>query len=268
MRKPRSPPDADDRKLRRVPYGRRSERKERLLGQLEFELDKLTASAAAADLTAETTPGHTTKVKAFERRRPSRKLFPEHLPRERVVAAAVSSHGLPSETGHHLSIVLQESVHFQGRTPLAGSHLTLRLRIRRKSAGVWPLVPRYSPEGYGVFVKSQVASEGIRRRNPYNSITSCKRHDAIVLESPQGVGQIRGHDCDRGNAGQTWRAEVGEKISCVVRAENKHAPSVRGETIGIRVAAKVGAESVFGLVRFSYTNYHPSEAVRMVRVLC
>ena len=75
-------------KLRRALYGRRSERSERLLGQLELELDELTANAAEDDLRAETPPDRTTEVKGFERRRPSRKPFPEHLPRERVVVPA------------------------------------------------------------------------------------------------------------------------------------------------------------------------------------
>ena len=57
-------------KLRRALYGRRSERFERLLGQLELELDELTASATEDELAAETAPGCTTKVKGFERRRP------------------------------------------------------------------------------------------------------------------------------------------------------------------------------------------------------
>ena len=78
-------------KLRRALYGRRSERKERLLGQLELELDELTARAAEDDLAAETATERTTMIKAFERRRPSRKPFPEHLPRERVVVAAPTS---------------------------------------------------------------------------------------------------------------------------------------------------------------------------------
>ena len=75
-------------KLRRALYGRRSERSERLLGQLELELDELTASSTEDDLVVETAPGRTTKVKGFERRRPSRKPFPEHLARERMVVPA------------------------------------------------------------------------------------------------------------------------------------------------------------------------------------
>ena len=41
-------------KLRRALYGQRSERKERLLWQLKFELDELTASATEDELAAET----------------------------------------------------------------------------------------------------------------------------------------------------------------------------------------------------------------------
>ena len=78
-------------KLRRALYGRRSERTERLVGQLELELDELGASATEDDLAAETAPERTSQVKGFERRRPSRKPFPDHLPRERVVVPAPAS---------------------------------------------------------------------------------------------------------------------------------------------------------------------------------
>ena len=73
-------------KLRRALYGRRSERKERLLNQLELALDELTASATEDELAAEKAAAGSTEVKGFVRRKPARKPFPEHLPRERVVA--------------------------------------------------------------------------------------------------------------------------------------------------------------------------------------
>ena len=72
-------------KLRRALYGQRSERKERLFDQLELALDDLTADAGEDDLAAEKAAAATTEVKGFVRRKPSRKPFPEHLPRERVV---------------------------------------------------------------------------------------------------------------------------------------------------------------------------------------
>ena len=77
-------------KLRRELYGSRSERKTRLLEQMELQLEDLEASATEDELAAEHASRATT-VTSFERRRPSRKPFPEHLPRERVVIAAPGS---------------------------------------------------------------------------------------------------------------------------------------------------------------------------------
>ena len=74
-------------KLRRELYGQRSERKSRLLDQLELELEELEAQASADELAAEQAAQGTT-VKAFSRKKPSRKPFPDHLPRERVVIQA------------------------------------------------------------------------------------------------------------------------------------------------------------------------------------
>jgi len=75
-------------KLRRALHGQRSERKARLLAQLELELEELEASAGEDELAAERAASRTTTVSAFRRRKPSRKPFPEYLPRERVVLPA------------------------------------------------------------------------------------------------------------------------------------------------------------------------------------
>jgi transposase len=75
-------------KLRRELFGQRSERKARLLDQLELELEELEAKASEDELAAEAAAAQTTEVKAFTRKRPSRKPFPAHLPRERVVVSA------------------------------------------------------------------------------------------------------------------------------------------------------------------------------------
>ena len=77
-------------KLRRTLYGVRSERKERLLDQLEMQLEDAEADATEDELAAERASLSTT-VKSFERKRPVRKPFPDHLPRERVVIAAPQS---------------------------------------------------------------------------------------------------------------------------------------------------------------------------------
>jgi transposase len=75
-------------KLRRELYGSRSERKARLLDQLEMQLEDLEAGATEDELAAEKAAARTQTVKSFQRKRPARKRFPEHLPRERIVIAA------------------------------------------------------------------------------------------------------------------------------------------------------------------------------------
>ncbi len=78
-------------KLRRELYGSRSERKARLLEQMELQLEDLEAAATEDELAAEQAAARTQTVQSFERKRPSRKPFPEHLPRERIVIAAPES---------------------------------------------------------------------------------------------------------------------------------------------------------------------------------
>jgi transposase len=84
-------------KLRRERFGQRSERSARLLDQLELQLEELEASATEDELAAEKAASDaaqaakTTRVAAFTRRRPARKPFPEHLPRERVIVPGLTA---------------------------------------------------------------------------------------------------------------------------------------------------------------------------------
>jgi hypothetical protein len=70
--------------LRREQYGHSAERTARLIDQLELQLEELVTDAAEDAIRAQ----KTTQVAAFERKKPVRKPFPEHLPRERVVVPA------------------------------------------------------------------------------------------------------------------------------------------------------------------------------------
>jgi transposase len=72
-------------KLRREQYGPSAERTERLLAQGELELEDLEADAAEDERAAEAAAAKTATIAAFERRKPTRKPLPDHLPRERVV---------------------------------------------------------------------------------------------------------------------------------------------------------------------------------------
>lgn len=74
--------------LRRDKYGRSAERSARLLDQLELQLEELVANAAEDKVRAEEAAEQTAHVAGFERRKPVKKPFPEHLPRERVVVDA------------------------------------------------------------------------------------------------------------------------------------------------------------------------------------
>ncbi|MGH7015400.1 MAG: IS66 family transposase, partial [Stellaceae bacterium] len=78
-------------KLRRQLYGSGSERKARLLEQMELELEDLEAAATEDELAAERAAARTQTVQSFQRKRPSRKPFPDHLPRERIIIAAPES---------------------------------------------------------------------------------------------------------------------------------------------------------------------------------
>src|ERR1700730_7815706 len=72
-------------KLRRQIYGPRSERTSRLLDQIELRFEELESAATEDEIAAEMAVAKTTTVAAFTRKRPARKPFPDHLPRERVI---------------------------------------------------------------------------------------------------------------------------------------------------------------------------------------
>src|SRR6202142_4506457 len=78
-------------KLRRELYGTRSERTARLLDQMELQLEDMEEAGTEDELAVEKAAGRTQTVKSFQRKRPLRKPFPDHLPRERVVIAAPES---------------------------------------------------------------------------------------------------------------------------------------------------------------------------------
>ena len=75
-------------KMRRDLFGPRSERKARLLDQLELQLEELEADAADNEVAAAKASAESDKATAvhlFTRQKPSRKPFPAGLPRERVI---------------------------------------------------------------------------------------------------------------------------------------------------------------------------------------
>jgi transposase len=73
-------------KMKREMFGPRSERSQRLIDQLELQLEEL--AAAAGEDEAKTTR---VQVQSFTRRPATRRNFPDHLPRRRIVHSAPTS---------------------------------------------------------------------------------------------------------------------------------------------------------------------------------
>lgn len=74
--------------LRRDKYGRSAERGSQLSDQLELGLAETFSDVTAADWEPDNLPQKTMTVTSFGRRKPVKKTFPAHLPRERVVIEA------------------------------------------------------------------------------------------------------------------------------------------------------------------------------------
>ena len=75
-------------KMKREMFGPRSERSQRLIDQLELQLEELAAERGEAAAKAEAAG---VEVAGFKRRRATRRDFPDHLPRRRIVHAAPTS---------------------------------------------------------------------------------------------------------------------------------------------------------------------------------
>jgi transposase len=73
-------------KMKRELFGPRSERSQRLIDQLELQLEELAAAAGADEAEAETA---SIPVQGFTRRK-TRRDFPDHLPRRRIIHPAPS----------------------------------------------------------------------------------------------------------------------------------------------------------------------------------
>src|SRR5271168_95536 len=69
-------------KLKRELYGPRSERTARLIEQLELELEELVTTASEDELAAQAAAAKAQKVRAFTRKRPVRKPWPDDIEHE------------------------------------------------------------------------------------------------------------------------------------------------------------------------------------------
>jgi transposase len=75
-------------KLERDKHGPSRERTQRLIDQMELQLEELVADATEDELASQAAAARTQTVRAFTRKRPVRKPWPENIERERVVIEA------------------------------------------------------------------------------------------------------------------------------------------------------------------------------------
>jgi transposase len=91
-------------KMKRETFGPRSERSQRLIDQMELQLEELAATAGEDNAKAE--PARV-QVQGFTRRQGTRRSFPDHLPRRRIVHPA--STAWPCCGGTNLSKIARTS---------------------------------------------------------------------------------------------------------------------------------------------------------------
>jgi hypothetical protein len=76
-------------KLQRERFGPRSERSQKLIEQMELQLEEV--AAQAGEDAAKAAKTETILVRGFTRQKATRRNFPEHLPRRRIVHPAPTS---------------------------------------------------------------------------------------------------------------------------------------------------------------------------------
>ena len=100
-------------KLKREKYGQRSERTARLIEQMELQLDELVTAASEDELAAAAAATKSGTVRAFTRKRPVRKPWPEDIERERIIidppsACACCGGSRLSKLGEDVTQTLEE----------------------------------------------------------------------------------------------------------------------------------------------------------------
>ena len=75
-------------KMKRAMFGPRSERSQRLLEQMELQLEEMAAATGEDEVKAQSAG---IRVESFVRRKARRRNFPDHLPRRRIVHPAPTS---------------------------------------------------------------------------------------------------------------------------------------------------------------------------------
>jgi transposase len=180
-------------KLRREKFGPRSERSSRLLDQLELQLEELETSATEDELAAEQVAAKTTTVAAFTRKRPARKPFPEHLPRERVVLPGPTA--CPCCGGTRLSKLgedITETLEVIPRQWKVIQHVRERFSCRQcESINQAPAPFHVVPRGWaGPSLLAMILFEKYGQHQPLNRQAERYAHEGVPLSLSTLADQV------------------------------------------------------------------------------
>src|SRR6478609_2930406 len=180
-------------KLRRELYGSRSERKARLLEQMELQLEDLETAATEDELAAETAAVRTQAGQSFQRKRPSRKPFTDHLPRERsVIAAPESCPGCGSAKLSKLGEDITETLEVMPRQWKVIQTVREKFSCRTCETITQPPAPFHvTPRGFaGANLLAMILFEKFGQHQPLNRQSERYRREGIDLSVSTLADQV------------------------------------------------------------------------------
>ncbi len=180
-------------KLNRDRFGPRSERTARLLDQMELQLEELEAAASEDELAAEAAAAKTTTVTGFTRTRPSRRPFPDHLPRERIVvpgpaACACCGGTRLSKLGEDIT----ETLEVVPRTWKVIQHVREKFSCRDCERISQPPAPFHvTPRGWaGPSLLAMILFEKFGQHQPLNRQAERYGHEGVPLSLSTLADQV------------------------------------------------------------------------------
>ena len=179
--------------LNRDRFGPRSERTARLLDQMELQLEELEAAATEDELAAEAAAAKTTHVTGFTRRRPARRPFPKHLPRERVVAPSPAACACCGGTRlSKLGEDVTETLEVVPRTWKVIQHVREKFSCRDCETISQPPAPFHvTPRGWGgPSLLAMILFEKFGQHQPLNRQAERYGHEGVPLSLSTLADQV------------------------------------------------------------------------------
>src|SRR6201993_2380684 len=193
-------------KMQREKFGPRSEKSQRLVDQLELQLEELAATAAEDDTKAEAAAS--VEVRGFRRPQPTRRNFPADLPRRRVVHPAPTC--CPCCGGSKLSKIgedVTETLDVVPRQWFVTEHVREKFSCRSCETITQPPAPFHAiARGFaGPSLLAMMLVEKYANHQPLNRQSEQYAREGIELSGLASVlGSINDHNIHRLNELLPW----------------------------------------------------------------